>query len=369
MFLKNGVEAGPVSGSAIPLNECDTEASRVRPWPPAFEPLRRLSRGHQQTVAAYCAWTGPRAGWTRQHAVMLPDSDQVVLHDDSPAGWRPGHRVALLVPGLGGSQKTPYLVRTAAKLNRRGTRTFRMDQRGFGSAAKLSHWPHHAGRSEDVAAALRSIAEITDGSSASLVGFSLGGNIALKLAGLAPDLVPSNLTSVMAVNPPIDLAALIARLEHPSNRFYHQYFIRSVLRPLVRRHKRAWPAGARPPRFRTSHEFNERFLAPVCGFGTAQRYYELCSSAPVLSAIRLPTLVLTSRDDPLVPADSFERARLSRSTRLVMIDHGGHLGYLGTADPPDPDSRWMDWRVVDWVTAPEQILARASHACPDGVAS
>jgi predicted alpha/beta-fold hydrolase len=112
------------------------------------------------------------------------------------------------------------------------------------------------------------------------------------------------------------------------------------------------------PRFRSAHEFNERFLAPVCGFGTARRYYALCSSARFLPAIRLPTLVLTSRDDPLIPARSFEQAALSRSTRLVMMDRGGHLGYLGTADPPDPDSRWMDWRVVDWVTGPQDVLTR-----------
>ena len=127
----------------------------ISPWPPTFEPLKRLSRGHQQTLAGYCAWAWQRADQTRQHRVTLADGDRIVLHDDCPSGWRPGHRVALLVPGLGGSHATPYLVRSAAKLNRRGTRTFRMDQRGFGSAANLARWPHHAGRSGDVAAALR----------------------------------------------------------------------------------------------------------------------------------------------------------------------------------------------------------------------
>src|SRR5262245_33937008 len=212
----------------------------IRPWPPTFEPLKRLSRGHQQTLAAYCPWTWQRAEGTRQHRVTLGDGDQIVLHDDCPSGWQPAHGVALLVPGLGGCHTTPYLVRSAAKLNRRGTRTFRMDQRGFGSAAKLARWPHHAGRSEDVAAALRVIDQLTDGSSTSRVGFSLGGNIVLKLAGESPDLVPPNLTSVMAVNPPIDLAALIAALEHPSNRFYNYYFTRTVLRGVARRHRHVW---------------------------------------------------------------------------------------------------------------------------------
>src|SRR5262249_55195626 len=198
---------------------------------------------------------------------------------------------------------------------------------------------------------------------------SLGGNIVLKLAGESPDLLASNLTSVMAINPPIDLAALIAALEHPSNRLYNYFFTRTVLRAVARRHRHVWPPDVDFPGFQSAQEFNERFLAPVCGFGTARRYYALCSSAQFLPAIRLPTLVLTSRDDPLIPARSFEQAALSPSTRLVMMDRGGHLGYLGTADPPDPDSRWMDWRVVDWVTGPQNILARLTARQRGGVAS
>src|SRR5262249_22669515 len=134
----------PCSGGGAPRSPSGL-TEMISPWPPTFEPLGPFSRGHQQTLAAYCPWTWQRAGQARQHRVALADGDQVVLHDDCPGGWRPGHGVALLVPGLGGCHTTPYLVRSAAKLNRRGTRAFRMDQRGFGTAANLARWPHHAG--------------------------------------------------------------------------------------------------------------------------------------------------------------------------------------------------------------------------------
>jgi hypothetical protein len=83
----------------------------ISPWPPTFEPLRPFRRGHQQTLAAYCAWSWQGAAQTRRHRVTLADGDQIVLHDDCPSGWQPAHWVALLVPGLGGCHKTPYLVR------------------------------------------------------------------------------------------------------------------------------------------------------------------------------------------------------------------------------------------------------------------
>jgi predicted alpha/beta-fold hydrolase len=100
----------------------------------------------------------------------------------------------------------------------------------------------------------------------------------------------------------------------------------------------------------TLNEFNETFLSQVWGFGSAARYYEVCSAAQFLAGIRLPALAITARDDPIVPVASFERARFSPSTQRVITDHGGHLGFVGRPGPADPDSRWMDWRVVDWVT-------------------
>ena len=101
---------------------------------------------------------------------------------------------------------------------------------------------------------------------------------------------------------------------------------------------------------RQLREIDDWFTAPVCGFGTAENYYRQCSSAPLLSDIRLPTLILAAADDPLVPLDALRSARLSHSTVLRITLHGGHLGFIASRSS-DADRRWMDWRVVDWVTA------------------
>ena len=97
-------------------------------------------------------------------------------------------------------------------------------------------------------------------------------------------------------------------------------------------------------------EIDDWFTAPICGFGTAENYYRVCSAAPLLPEIRLPTLIIAAADDPLVPVRTFEQLRLSPSTTLQITGHGGHLGYIG-ASGADPDRRWIDWRVVDWVLA------------------
>jgi predicted alpha/beta-fold hydrolase len=318
---------------------------------PAFRPPRWLRGGHVQTVAGFFL-SGPEEPYTATRRVLtLSDGDRVVLHDDRPEGWRPGGPAALLLHGLCGDYRSSYVARAAAKLNRRGVRTFRMDHRCCGAAWGLAARPYHAGSSDDAAAALGLIARLCPGSPACLVGYSMGGNIALKLAGEAPDALPENLRSVLAVSPPIDLAEAAAALRRPLNRLYDRYFMRSIRRmvaPLRPRYGRRQPV---PFNFRTLHEFNETFLSRVWGFGSAARYYAVCSAAQFLPAIRVPTLVITARDDPIVPVAAFERARFSPCTRGLITEHGGHLGFVGRTGPADPDRRWMDWRVVDWVSA------------------
>jgi predicted alpha/beta-fold hydrolase len=317
---------------------------------PAFLPPRWLRGGHTQTVAGVLM-PGPAQPYTAtRHVVPLADGDRIVLHDDCPAGWRTGGPAALLLHGICGDHRASYLVRTVARLNRQGVRTFRLDQRCCGASWGLAARPYHAGISGDAAAALRWIDRLCPTSPTCLVGYSMGGNIALKLAGEAPAAVPGNLHGVVAVNPPIDLAAAAASLGRSLNRLYDRYFmhfVRRMVAPL-----RAWITRLRRAvsfRFRTVHEFNDVFLSPLWGFGTAQRYYAECSAEQFLPAVRVPALVIASADDPIVPIAAFRRARFSPSTQVLLTEHGGHLGFLGRPSPADPDGRWMDGRVVDWV--------------------
>ncbi len=309
-----------------------------------------LRGGHAQTLAGvYLPWPA-LAYQARQHRVTLADGDQLVLHDDCPPDWQPGDRTALLIHGLAGCHTSGYMQRIAHKLSARGVRAFRMDLRGCGAGAGLARLPYHSGRSEDAAAALEAIAGLAPSSPTTLVGFSLGANITLKLLGELGQRACGNLDSAMAVCPPVDLAACSRQISRLTNRPYDRYFVTLLTRQIAAATAMLpdLAAVSPPPRPRTLWEFDNEFTAVVCGFGTADAYYREASSAQYMPDIEIPTLVLASRDDPMIPPQALSAVRLPPAVRVHWTERGGHLGFVGRAGA-DPDRRWMDWRVVDWI--------------------
>jgi uncharacterized protein len=328
-----------------------------RPFPP-FRPHPFLAGGHAQTLAGVYLPSVPLSYRARQHRVALADGDTIVLHDDHPRGWQRGQRAALLIHGLAGCHESGYMRRIAHKLAARGIRAFRMDLRGCGAGQGLAHLPYHSGRSEDATAAIEALARIVPDAPVTLVGFSLGGNIALKLAGELGGRRCGHLDSVMAVCPPVDLAACSRQIQKRANRLYDRYFVGKLLGQLSQRRRLlpAAPRGRLARRPCSLWEFDDTFTAVVCGFGTADRYYASASSAPWIGRIELPTLILSAHDDPMIPPDCLERIDLPPAVQLHMSDRGGHLGFVGRGGV-DADRRWMDWRVVDWVA---DVASRAA---------
>lgn len=315
-----------------------------------FLPHPLLRSSHLQTViAAY--WSGAAMAYSAQpHVVLLDDGDQMVIHDDCPGCWVPGDRVVVMVHGLGGSHLSGYLVRISAKLKQRGYRTFRVDLRGCGAGGRLAKRPFHAGCSEDIDAVMRFVAKLCPQSPTTLMGFSMGGNIVLKLAGEYGNTPTAGLDSVVAVAPPIDLKYCCNNMSRGVNRLYDRDFVRRLVAH-VRRRQAIFPELVPfefPRRLNSIHEFDTIFTAPRCGFESVDDYYHRASSGPLLAKIQVPAFILAAADDSVVPVDIYSRHAVSSGTEVQITANGGHLGFL-TRRKVVPDRRWMDQRVVSWV--------------------
>jgi predicted alpha/beta-fold hydrolase len=290
--------------------------------------------------------------------VDLGDGDAVAVHDDTPEGWQPGGRVIVMAHGVSDDHGSPLLVRLKAKLNDRGVRVFRWDMRGCGAGRPLARRPYHAGCSGDLAKVVEAVVGWTAGPRGeppelSLFGVSLGGNVLLKYLGEDPERVPDAVKQAIAVNPPIDLVTGVEAIGTGASRIYDRH----LTRRLVARLEEWWrerPDAVRPAegrRPRGLREFDDWYTAPAVGFRDALDYYRQSSAAQFIPAIRTPTSIIASKDDPLVPFAMFaaDRVDYPSCVRLMATDAGGHVGFVGRSEG-DPDSRWLDWRVVEMVS-------------------
>jgi predicted alpha/beta-fold hydrolase len=322
--------------------------SSCRDAEPDFRPLPFLGNPHVQTVVG--TWLAGRAfrAASDERQVQLPDGDRLVLHDSRPPAWRSGHRVALLVHGLGGSHRSGAVQRMAGLLAPRGVRVVRIDLRGCGQGTALARRPYHAGCSDDLRAAAAEVHRWAPESSLALIGFSLGGNIVLKLAGECADRPVPGLERVAAVAPPIDLLRCSLMLARPRNRLYELHFLRELV-ALARRRQRLFAdqPPLRFPRRLSMRLFDDLYTAPRSGFADALDYYRRASSLPLLPRIPVPALILTARDDPFIDVGPFESLAVPRHVRVRVLDRGGHLGFLGWDG--SGGIRWAERRVAHWI--------------------
>lgn len=312
-----------------------------------FRPAPLLANPHLQTiVGAQVRLTRPPPSTTL--LAPLDDGDRLALEVSTPEGWSPGDRTVLLIHGLCGCQESNYLVRIARKLYRLGIRAVRMNQRGCGSGRGLARRLYHSGRSEDVLAAVRALREASPVSS--VVGFSLGGNMALKLAGELGAAAREHFDQVVAICPPANLLACAYLISRPSSRVYDQFFIRLLRRMVGDRHRLFPDLGpvALPDEL-TLYGFDDIYTAPQSGFRNALDYYTRSSSAPLVPNVQVPCHILFAEDDPFIDAAALDGVRVPANVKVVRTRHGGHLGFLGMPGA-EGGFRWMDAQVVRWVT-------------------
>lgn len=314
----------------------------------SFRPFPLLQHRHLQTVVA------SRMHITREppsvtRLVRLADGDHIASEVSTPPGWRVYDPTVVMVHGLCGCHQSPYMVRLARKLWRCGIRAVRMNMRGCGSGHGLARQPYHSGRSDDVLAVLADVRDETPQSPLTAIGFSLGGNVVLKLAGELGEAASDYLGHVIAVCPAADLTACSAKLSQPGNRVYEQHFVTLLKAAVTTRHAQFpdLPAVNLPERL-TLRQFDDAYIAPHCGFRDALDYYQRCSAAPLVPQIAIPCRILFAADDPFIDATVFTTMALPPQIQVWQTERGGHLGFLGR--PWEQGGyRWLDSQLLSWV--------------------
>lgn len=331
--------------------------------PRPFDPLFR--NPHLATIAANF-WQRPNGidRWPVEAVIYRTAPDvQVLVHQQRPAG--PPQGELILIHGLEGSSEAGYARSMSQRALELGFAAHRFNMRGCGGTEHLTISGYHAGQTADVLEVLR---ERRRSATAPLylVGFSLGGNVALKLAGeLSMGLHGGGarglLAGVCAVSTPIDLAACAYELARPHNFIYQQRFLSRLKDRIRRRHRQAPEMYTLEhlPKVRTVVDFDDHYPARLFGFGTAANYYRTQSSNQFLEHVDVPALLVQAKDDPLIPFSVYDHPAFGKNPNLtlVAVDHGGHLGFLSRKKP----RFWIDEVVLDWIQGQAGRIPISAH--------
>jgi uncharacterized protein len=265
------------------------------------------------------------------------------------------HPALVLVHGLEGSSDSGYMRGLAERAFRAGWNAIRLNQRNCGGTESLTPTLYNSGLSGDYRAVLLELIDRDRLPEIFLVGYSMGGNLVLKMAGELAGAAPEQLRGVAAVCPCLDLAACVDALSRRENFIYAGHFVRS-LKERMRRKAWLFPGkfDLRPlASVRSVRDFDDVMTARYCGFRDAADYYEQSSALRVAGQIRVPTLIVTAQDDPFVPFVSFSGRELASnpSIRVIAPEHGGHCAFISRY--PGEARFWGEVCVIDFFSQHE----------------
>jgi predicted alpha/beta-fold hydrolase len=318
-----------------------------------FVPHPLFTGGHAQTLAAY-AW--PRRfrlkEFSRDHSRLFEVEPSVRILTHYRWQERKRERPAmLLLHGLEGSTESIYILGTADKAFRAGFNVVRVNQRTCGKTEHLTPTLYHSGLTDDILFITRELIETEGFREIYLVGFSMSGNMCLRLVAERAKDLPPELRGVCAVSPSVDLVASAHAMAQPSNWIYQKSFLRS-LHKRMRRKKKLFPElydiqGLR--RVRTMRDFDERFTSRHGGYKDATDYYARTSSFPLLNALRTPALIIHAEDDPFVPFQPLRHPSVAENPYIILLAPrtGGHVGFVA-ADNYAEDRFWAENRIVQF---------------------
>ncbi len=262
------------------------------------------------------------------------------------------HPTLIALHGLESSSEAHYVRGLAEKAFAAGFNAVRLNQRNCGGTEYLSDSLYHSGLTEDPIAVIRELLDVDRLPAFAVAGYSLGGNLALKLAGDYGANAPPELRAVCAVSPTMDLAVCVDALDEKQNTIYQWHFVRNLKRRM-RRKEMAFPGKWSLDalrRIRSIREFDDAYTAPHHGFRDAADYYHRASAMRVIDTISIPTLIITAADDPFVPSGPFKEAAVvnNRNITVRLTPCGGHCGFVEESTG-NYDGYWAEREIIEFL--------------------
>ncbi|MFQ5628746.1 MAG: YheT family hydrolase [bacterium] len=310
-----------------------------------FRPAWWANGGHLQTILSYYLYRPQNLLFDEAHKIELDDGDTIVMLENRPQSAPQG--AILLMHGLGSDADAPYIRRFVPSFLERNWTVLRINHRGAGAGEGLAKNLYHSGRSEDVSAALMRAAALYPGLPLVAAGFSLSGNMLLKLLGEQAQPIPANMRTAFAVNPPIDLSLCARALRQKSNLIYDIRFVR-LLKKTMRQRMIDFPDFPRVPleKINSLYDFDEQITAPLNGFSSAEDYYAQCHAKQFLDGISMPALIIASDDDPFIPRETFDNLPGSKYVKLLLTRSGGHVGFVNAHKTALGNRRWLEYAII-----------------------
>ena len=314
----------------------------------SFVPRRFLRNGHLQTLAGNFLPRENRLPEPEERLFQVEENVQVLCH----CHWQPQRETratAIIIHGLEGSSLSQYVIGTGSKAWDYGMNVVRMNMRNCGGSERLARTLYHSGLSGDVGAVVRKLIEQDKLQRIGVAGYSMGGNLVMKMAGDWGSKAPEELRAVAAISPAADLGPSADAMHEASNRVYEWKFLLSLMRSYGRKKALFPEIFQKPSRMpRSIREFDDLITAPYCGFSSAQDYYDRASAARVADKIVVPTLVVHSTDDPFIRMTRETRAKLLANPHVTLLEthHGGHCAFLAT--PNGYDGRWAEKQIIQF---------------------
>lgn len=325
-----------------------------------FTARRWLRGGHVQTVASFLMLRRFHLPLPEERLIEVEPGVQVLCHCHWQAD-RARSLTIIIVHGLEGSSDSQYMLGVTGKALAAGMNVIRYNQRNCGGTDALAPVLYHSGLSKDVEAVARELIARDRVSRLALVGFSMGGNLVLKLAGEWGSQAPPQFRAVAAVCPAIDLATSADALHEPANRLYEQYFL-WALRRRMRQKARLFPGNfdnGRLRGIRSLREFDDKVTAYYCGFRDVADYYDRASAVHTIGQIAVPALILHAGNDPFVRITAETRRKIVSNPNITFVEteDGGHCAFIGVRGATSAngersegdDGYWAEREVVNFL--------------------